>query len=1200
MHELTFVNQVTTWINEILHKRLDLPFTQATIEESAKGKRKRRDLTLYDRQDKLALTGEIKLPDKPDGLTPYNETVVIDAHRKANDIGAAYFFTWNVNRLVLWKTFEPGVPLIERDQRLFEVVNVRASHELTQTHIQAHIQAFLEEFLTFFADVHRGLKLMPVKPLDERFIDMLDTALDTIVLHTVDALHQRYQSDLTFRAQLVDWMINDMGWTHSEQTLLLDLERAAKVSNYRLVNKLMFYNALRRRYSNELPAIAFSPLDDTGERMQQTLNEFFNKAMIASGDYETVYLRSFADALPFLAQVALTGWRDLIAHIDAYDFTRLNYDVVGRVFERLISPKERHRYGQHYTLPDLVDVINGFCIRRPDAIVADPACGGGTFLVRAYARKKYLSQNRLPHLDLISQLYGLDISPFAAHLALINLAARDLDAEPNYPLIAVDDFFNVRRGHPVFQIPTRNAVTVEGLGNQTAASLSIDRLDAVVGNPPYVRQELIDQVFQVKGRPDQPYKQFLADLQAEEWGKTAPKLSARSDLYVYFWPHAASFVPEGGHLGFLTGSGWLDNEYGFRLQEFMLKHFQVLAVLESEVEPWFSEARVNTAATILRRTGDPAARADHMVKFVLLRRKLSDLLPHTEDETERQRAVDALVAEIEGLTENVNNDRWRVRLVNQGQLTLAGWEPDDEAGPVDLPNNWRGDWNELRALGGHYAGTKWSVHLRAPDLFFEILDTFADRLVPLREVAGVKYGIKSGADKFFYVQDITDELDNETLAERYGLARDQTGQTRVVKSGDGSAHLIEARYLQPLIFNVMELDGLQLDNSGLRKKIFLVDGQPDELKGTYALKYIRYGEQAGYHENTTCQGRVIEGERAWYELRSSLVGGEWVWPKAHQYRHIVTFNSESLPINCRLYAIKAKTEVDSLLLGAILNSTLIGWFKEIYGRVMGREGNTDTMVTEVKQMLIVDPLCISLNVVDRLYATLEKLMRRPALPIYPMGAELDQSDRVELDDAIFEALGVAHPSDRYKWREWLYDQLKQLYKHKRELELIAMSNRVKAARTKMTASYRTLAKEIWRDMDKSAFRCFPDDFILPGIPTKRFDLPGGEIQVGRELFTGAGSLGVGYIMIGEELRYVGSMIKAEFIQAWQEAGHTGAVFVPEDEQTCDDILAAYARYRADIQAQATEWASSRTADLKLQEQVVNLLWKYINEYVQAK
>ncbi len=1201
MHELTFVNLVTNWISEILDKRLDLPFEGATIEESAKGRRKRRDLTLYDRDGRLALTGEIKLPDKPDGLTPYNEAVVIDAHKKADDEGVGHFFTWNVNRLVLWKTFEPGVPLVQRDQHLFEVVDIHDNKQLSLTPVQEKIQTFLEEFLTFFADIYRGLEILPVKPLDERFIEMLDTALDTIVFHTVDALCKRYQTDVAFRGELVAWMVNEMGWTHSEETFVVDLERAAKTSCYRLVNKLMFYNALRRRYGDKLPAISFGPLEDTGEEIRQALNQFFEKAIWASGDYETVYLHNFADALPFLAPVALDGWRNLIEHIDAYDFTRLHYDIVGRVFERLISPKERHRYGQHYTMPDLVDVINGFCVRRADALVADPACGGGTFLVRAYARKKQLSGGILSHAQLLEQIYGVDISPFAAHLALINLAARDLDSEPNYPLVAVEDFFNVRRGHPVFQIPAQGALKVEGLGNNQQIHVPISQVDAVVGNPPYVRQEDIDHVFRVKDAPRKPYKKFLEELFYEEWGKDAPRPSARSDIYVYFWPHGAHFLPEGGYVGFLTGSGWLDNEYGFKLQEFMLKRFQVLAVLESAVEPWFTEARVNTAATILRRTDDPQARANNDIKFVLLRQKLSELLPQTENEAVRQQAIDALVAEIEGLTESTQDDRWRVRVVNQGQLTLAGWEFKDE--DAELPADWDGDCDMLREQEGRYVGTKWSIYLRAPDLFFELLDAFGDRLVPLRQVATVKYGVKSGADKFFYVQDITDDLDNETLAEVYGLARSQTGSVRVVKAGDGSAHLIEVQYLEPLVFSVMELDSPTLDKSALKKRILLVDGQPDDLEGTHVLDYIRYGEREGYDKNTTCQARVIEdvdNPRTWYELRDSLVEGDVLWPKAHQYRHIVTFNDENLPINCRLYAIKAHANVDPKVLAAILNSTLVAWFKEIYGRVVGREGNTDTMVFETKQMLVVDPLQISPNVAGRLRTALDKLMQRPALPIYPMGDELEQADRVGLDDAVFEALGVNDPTERQQWREQVYDELERLYKRKRELEEIAMENRIKTARAKRTASARTLAKEIWREMDKSAFRRFPYDFVLPGTAAKRFRLPEGQVQVGRELFTGAGALGAGYIMTGDDLIFAGSIVKAEFIQAWQEAGNTGTVHVPEDDEMCQQVLDAYQQYREEIQEDILRWAKSRTADERLQMRVVSLLWRYIGEYVQSQ
>ena len=231
----------------------------------------------------------------------------------------------------------------------------------------------------------------------------------------------------------------------------------------------------------------------------------------------------------------------------------------------------------------------------------------------------------------------------------------------------------------------------------------------------------------------------------------------------------------------------------------MLQGFRVVAILESLVEPWFTEARINTAATILQRTDDPQARADNNIKFVLLRQKLSDLLPPQDrPEDERQRAVDALVAELEGMTESYADDRWRVRVVNQGNLTLEGWQYENET--IEPPAHWDGDWEVLRRQEGRYVGSKWSVHLRAPDLFFELLDVFKGQLVPFREIAKIAYGIKSGADEFFYVQDITEDMDNRALAEVYGLTRDQTARIRCQGgrrfSAPGRSPLLEAVDLQ--------------------------------------------------------------------------------------------------------------------------------------------------------------------------------------------------------------------------------------------------------------------------------------------------------------------------------------------------------------------------------------------------------------------
>ena len=104
MNEWEFTAQVASWIDEILHKDMRLPFEGAKCEQTGKDSRKRRDLTLLDRDQRPAIPGEIKLPYNRDGGTPYNSTLVRDARSKAQRAGVHFFFTWNVNEFVLWET----------------------------------------------------------------------------------------------------------------------------------------------------------------------------------------------------------------------------------------------------------------------------------------------------------------------------------------------------------------------------------------------------------------------------------------------------------------------------------------------------------------------------------------------------------------------------------------------------------------------------------------------------------------------------------------------------------------------------------------------------------------------------------------------------------------------------------------------------------------------------------------------------------------------------------------------------------------------------------------------------------------------------------------------------------------------------------------------------------------------------------------
>ena len=219
-------------------------------------------------------------------------------------------------------------------------------------------------------------------------------------------------------------------------------------------------------------------------------------------------------------------------------------------------------------------------------------------------------------MDLIGELFGCDIAVYPAHLATLNLAAREINDEANYPRIARCNFFDFDAGKAFCQVPDNAGGSVP---------VMLPDLDAVVGNPPYVRQEKVEKKDKAR----------FARICSDAW--PGLRLTGRSDLHCYFWPAAARLLKREGYFGFLTSSSWMDVEYGFALQGWMLRHFRILAVMESAAEPWFEDARVKTCVAILRRCGDEAERMANRVRFVRFSRKLANVIGVAPDAGERGR-----------------------------------------------------------------------------------------------------------------------------------------------------------------------------------------------------------------------------------------------------------------------------------------------------------------------------------------------------------------------------------------------------------------------------------------------------------------------------------------------------------------------------------------------------------------------------------
>ncbi len=1170
--ERTFVAAVVGWVNAILDRRSDLLYGPARVEERGSGDRTRHDFVLYRRGiPRVALTGEVKMPDSLQGRSPLDQALVEDAFQKASRRGTDYYFTWNVRQFALFQTHQEGVPFMDRRiEGPTTVAEVATSDDVRRPEVESAIKDFWEKFLEGFARLEANLRPLLNLPLDRRFILRLEDALVEPVSLTENEMARRYRADKEFKADLSQWMV-DQGWELSEadEVLRSNLERAARLSCYVLVTRLVFYQVLRRRFRVLAPLGGTRPA--TPGDLAEILKARFQEAVGYSHDYQTIFPESdFGSSLPLLHPEAHRAWLAVIDSIEDFDFSRLDYEVIGQLYEQLIGPGESRRFGQYYTSPNVVDLINAFCIRDAQARVLDPACGGGTFLVRAYARKRTLAQSRQvgtpTHQQIIQDLYGVDVNTFPAQLATINLAIRHLSDEPNYPQVSRADFFSVEAGAPLYRFPGADGTTHD---------VALRGLNAVVGNPPYIRQERLSERHKVE----------LPRLFRHDWPDQTP-LSGRSDIYAHFFAHAASLLQPGGYLGFVTSIGWLDTDYGFRLQELFLKNFRIVAVLESQVEKWFEDARVTTAVTILQREPDEDRRMANTVRFIQLRKPLGDVYSQAlhapvseENEAARQADMDAVRDLIEETKHSLTADYWRVRVLTQAELWEAGCRA--RLGPED------------KESAGQYVAGKWGQYVRAPDVWFELRDRAGERLVPLYDLAEVRFGFKTGVDRFFCVRDVTDDElrrfpDISAFRAKWGIDPRETEQLRIIRDGAGALHLVEARFLEPEFHTLMEARSVVVRATDCKHRVINAPVSRAALRRTRLADYVAHAERQDWHTGSTVSSRART--RPWYDLglRPKAERAQMFWPMAQQYRHIAPWNEGRLPCNHNLFEVWASNGQPRLL-WAVLNSTIVALSKHQFGRAAGVEGNLKTEVVDVKMMLVPDVrLAAPPEVAARAVAAAERMAKRATRNLPD---EFELEDRQDLDDAVLEMLGVADPEERRALRSRIYDALAELYGATRTRELIAQKDRLHSKR-KGTLTAGDMADELW-ELEHESFQLlqFPEDFLRHPARGEPLDLPPGPVEVGTAMMETGRRLRAGTIRVGgpaEAVIEVGSVARGRYAAVMALCGHSGMIAMPEDAE-CDRAVATFEDYRRELEQRFETLAAQRTRDTRKQKAIVDTL-----------
>jgi len=218
INERQWQGRVLQWTSELLKKYPDLPFgkVEQEFEVLVDGKTRRfNDLTLFDKQGKPVCVFELKLPDRTDGRSPRYLPVVTKTHNTADAMGADYFVTWNVNSAVLWKTYIPGRAPYERSLIQYpSIAAIHSSEALDLPDVEAGLRKWVEDFLQAFARIVTGVFLAPPQPLDEGFIQTIQSYLDPLLVGLVATeLQKRYRADKVFAKGLREWAVQDQGWT---------------------------------------------------------------------------------------------------------------------------------------------------------------------------------------------------------------------------------------------------------------------------------------------------------------------------------------------------------------------------------------------------------------------------------------------------------------------------------------------------------------------------------------------------------------------------------------------------------------------------------------------------------------------------------------------------------------------------------------------------------------------------------------------------------------------------------------------------------------------------------------------------------------------------------------------------------------------------------------------------------------------------
>ncbi|MEM3921688.1 MAG: N-6 DNA methylase, partial [Nitrososphaerota archaeon] len=486
-------------------------------------------------------------------------------------VSIPFFSTANPMEIAVFRTPENVLDYVSMDAvraREYEkVVRPGKLSELVSAHLVVHKElrgldeGALVEVLNALVDEYLSKERVHKVSFKWSTIAFLRNFVETLSKEIEPIIRVKMERDEAFKLKLEEEG-RKLGFAP-------DAKNLARMMSYVLMNKIIFYKVLEERYAGLPPMLNLDTSSNSAFLRQ--LNSYFERAVAETRDFEPIFRTGIYD------MIDLPDLPDILEYVNEFVETVHEYraeemgEYAGYIYEELIPPDERHQLGQFYTPPAICELIAKWAIRSSDDLVLDPGCGSGGFLLAAYRElvRHKVGEVRIPpprgvHERVLAQLYGVDINAFPAHLTAMSLSMKDIRSPSTGLNVIVCDFFLLEP-----RVSILSPFVVKTAAGEFRREVVVPLFDAVIGNPPYTRWVEIPEPTK------KAIRERLGDL-IRRYGLT-PQLSKGIEpgIYTYWIMHATRFLKNGGRLGMIISSLWMQTDYGVGFGRFLLDHYKV-------------------------------------------------------------------------------------------------------------------------------------------------------------------------------------------------------------------------------------------------------------------------------------------------------------------------------------------------------------------------------------------------------------------------------------------------------------------------------------------------------------------------------------------------------------------------------------------------------------------------------------------------